>query len=81
MDGYEATRAIRKLEQDKQLTPTPIIALTAHAMKEHQDKCRESGMNDHLSKPIEMRHLRDKLAEHLNGKTAQTPTSVKKAAL
>ena len=49
MDGYEATRLIR-LEE-----PTvPIVALTANAMRENVEKTRQSGMNDHLNKPIEV---------------------------
>ena len=49
MDGYEATRLIR-LEDPN----VPIIALTANAFRENVEKTRESGMNDHLNKPIEV---------------------------
>ncbi len=54
MDGYEATRHLRD-----QWTPTelPIIALTAHAFVEEQVKCQAAGMNDHLSKPIDVSAL------------------------
>ncbi|TYQ16057.1 UNVERIFIED_CONTAM: PAS domain S-box-containing protein [Acetivibrio alkalicellulosi] len=57
MDGYEATRQIRKLEGDKK--HTPIIALTAYAMKGDIDKCKDAGMDDYLGKPIEV----DKVTE------------------
>ena len=56
MDGFEATRAIRKSEM---LTKThiPIIALTAHAMKGDQDRCFAAGMDGYLSKPIHAAEL------------------------
>ncbi len=50
MDGYTATREIRKDERFKEL---PIIAMTAHAMAGDEDKSLESGMNGHVTKPID----------------------------
>ena len=56
MDGYQATNAIRQME-DASRANVPIIAMTAHAMKGDADKCIEHGMNDYISKPIDSRRL------------------------
>jgi PAS domain S-box-containing protein len=54
MDGFDATRHIRTYEQkNKADTHTPIIALTANAIKGDKEKCLSAGMDDYLSKPIE----------------------------
>ncbi|MGQ0658051.1 MAG: response regulator [Chromatiales bacterium] len=52
MDGYAATRAIRALEFEQRRAATPIIALTAYAIREDIDKCLQVGCSAHLSKPI-----------------------------
>ena len=52
VDGLEATRRIRRLEQERGLTATPIIAVTAHASGSSVAECRAAGMDDHISKPI-----------------------------
>jgi len=56
MDGLQATREIRKIEKSTQ-THTPIIALTAGAFKEDQDRCTEAGMDTFLAKPVEAEKL------------------------
>lgn len=61
MDGFTATEHIRRVESETASQHTPIIALTAHALPEHQEKCRASGMDDHLAKPIEIPDLAAKL--------------------
>ncbi len=63
MDGYTATRKIRETEALKPDQHVPIIALTAHALPEHQSKCIESGMDDHLAKPINLEDLLAKLRQ------------------
>jgi signal transduction histidine kinase/DNA-binding response OmpR family regulator len=57
MNGFEATKAIRKIESKKERIP--IIAMTAHAMKGDREQCIKSGMDDYISKPIEPQVLID----------------------
>lgn len=63
LDGYATTEAIRAWEQQHQRTPIPVIALTAHAMDEHRERCFASGMNDHLGKPVTLKKLMDVLSQ------------------
>jgi CheY-like chemotaxis protein len=63
LDGYEATREIRLLESGARRVP--IVALTAHAMKGAAQTCRDAGMDDYLSKPIDRKALAACLAQHL----------------
>ncbi|MBF0553994.1 MAG: response regulator [Nitrospirae bacterium] len=58
MDGIEATKKLRERISSEEL---PIIAMTAHVMKEERDKCIAAGMNDHVSKPIDIRQICDTL--------------------
>lgn len=59
MDGFEATRSIRRREQEVQGAPQLIIALTANAMKGDRERCLEAGMNDYISKPVRKQLLAD----------------------
>ncbi len=66
IDGYEATRELRKrnaLARNGQ--PLPILALTANAFDEDRERARESGMDAFLSKPLRLEELRDALARWL----------------
>jgi CheY-like chemotaxis protein len=68
MDGYEATREIRRRESDGR--HVVIVAMTANATHEQRDRCIEAGMDDFLSKPVRLRKLADMLASwsgNLNG--------------
>ncbi len=57
MDGYTATREIRTWEQEQNLEPTRIIALTANALKEDEQRSLEVGCDEHLTKPIKKVNL------------------------
>jgi len=66
MDGYEATRAIRKEEGLNQ--KTPIIALTANAFYDVKNQCLKVGMNDFLAKPYKKALLGDLLVNWIKVK-------------
>ena len=57
MDGIEATRLIREIEDRKNMSRCPIVALTANAMPADREKCLKAGMDDFLSKPIKKAQL------------------------
>ncbi len=63
MDGFEATAAIRAIEKQG-FSHTPIVALTAHAMKGDQERCLSAGMDAYLSKPISFAQLRSVLENY-----------------
>ena len=56
MNGYEATKMIRSLVREEAKT-IPIIAMTANAFTEDRIKAKEAGMDEHISKPIDMKLL------------------------
>ncbi|MFK7943512.1 MAG: response regulator [Paracoccaceae bacterium] len=71
IDGCEATSIIRKIEADLGSNRTPIIGVTAHAMGDAREKCLAAGMDDYVSKPIDieiLRHLIDNWLDMAAGK-------------
>lgn len=60
MDGYKATESIREFDKD-----IPIVALTANAMPGDKEKCITSGMNDYISKPINIVTIQEVVNKYL----------------
>ena len=79
MDGYTATREIRRYEKEMGLCPTPIIALTAHALEENMQKSLDAGCDDHLTKPIKKKVLLASIQkfisiqDHIDAASEETP--------
>lgn len=65
MDGYAMTRRIREQERDRGGARLPVIALTASAMEDDLQRCREAGMDDLLAKPVALGALRQALLQWL----------------
>ena len=63
MDGWEAAR---RMKADATLARIPIIALSAHAMRSHEERARESGCDDFLTKPIDETLLFETIARYLD---------------
>jgi two-component system sensor histidine kinase/response regulator len=78
MDGHQATRAIRAIEDEREkrashdqtekIPRIPIIAMTAHAMNEVRGDCLEAGMDDYLSKPVRRKDLLAKIDKWLKSR-------------
>jgi CheY-like chemotaxis protein len=66
MDGLEATRLIRGLPNPR-FSSIPIVAMTANVFKHDIEKCISSGMNDHISKPLDIDEVFEKLRQYLAG--------------
>ncbi|MEY3220596.1 MAG: hypothetical protein RIT27_1953 [Pseudomonadota bacterium] len=75
MDGFEATQWIRHYEKEYNITiPTPIIAVTANAMKEDKERCLEAGMNDYLAKPFGIDQLSGLIDKYYHRKLPEQQT-------
>ncbi|MDD3876225.1 MAG: ATP-binding protein [Bacteroidales bacterium] len=70
MDGFTASRIIREIEEKSDIR-TPIVALTAHALKGDKEKCIAAGMDDYMSKPFEIPHLKNIIDKYLFKKTVR----------
>ncbi len=70
MDGFETTAMIRHEEQEQGKARTPIIAMTAHAMKGDREQCLASGMDGYISKPLQV----DELVAAINKTLKRTPS-------
>ena len=62
LDGWEATR---RLKADPALSRIPVIVLSAHAMRGHEERARMSGCDDFITKPLDESVLFEKIAKHL----------------
>ncbi|MES2208129.1 MAG: response regulator [Pseudomonadota bacterium] len=65
MDGYETTYQLRQWEKENNLSPIPIIAMTAHILTGDREKCLEAGMQDYLSKPINITDMENTLSRYI----------------
>ena len=67
MDGYEATRRIRQMEQSQGASHIPIVAMSANACVEDMDKAYTAGMDDYITKPIALEEISNVLKKYVGG--------------
>ncbi|MEM9702404.1 MAG: response regulator, partial [Planctomycetota bacterium] len=64
MDGLRAVAELRRIEQERGVARTPVLALTAHALRGDRERCLQAGMDGYLSKPIDVHELIGSLERH-----------------
>ncbi len=70
IDGYQATKEIRKIEKENKMSRTAIVALTANATEEDRQKCLEAGMDDFIPKPIKREFIEEKINKWIDEKSS-----------
>ena len=76
LDGYEATRRWRRQESEQERPRVPIVAVTAHALSEEKEKVLRAGMDDLLTKPVQVSSLKEMLEKWLqNARRFDVPAS------
>lgn len=65
LDGLETCRILRSTDSDDYSRNIPVVAMTAHVMKEERDKCLDAGMNAVISKPVDPETLFDTIQKFL----------------
>jgi len=63
MDGFEATKNIRKIEKERGVKHTPIVGLTANIFEADKEKCFKSGMDDFMTKPFDLEIFKEVLVK------------------
>jgi response regulator RpfG family c-di-GMP phosphodiesterase len=76
LDGYGATKLIREWQKSQGHVPTPIVALSAHAMREAEAASVAAGCNAHLAKPVDKDTLLSTVRRYARSKTVRRPESV-----
>ena len=66
MNGIEAVKEIRKIEEENELKPTPIVAVTANALSEDEKRFLDAGMDDYLAKPYHEEDIKKLLFKYLS---------------